>query len=81
MINESHDLAHEFPEYRQAIHDCKMNNQHFAKLFDEYHDVARAIYRIEAGIENTSDEHAENLKKKRLKLKDELYAILQKAAA
>lgn len=78
MITEAYDLAHEFPEHRAAIHDLKIKDAHFAKLFEAYHTVAREIHRIEAGVENTSDEYAEELKKKRLKLKDEIFSILQK---
>lgn len=81
MQNEAHDLVHEFPEYRDAIHQLKTTDNHFARLFDEYHTINREIHRIEQGVENTSDEYAETQKKKRLALKDELFAILQKKAA
>jgi len=37
MRVEKHDLAHEFPEYRDPIHRLKMTDQHFSNLFDEYH--------------------------------------------
>jgi len=32
---EKHDLIHELPEYRDKIHDMKMNNAHFEKLFEQ----------------------------------------------
>jgi len=38
MTLEKHDLVHEFPESRDAIHELKMNNNHFSRLFDQYHD-------------------------------------------
>jgi uncharacterized protein YdcH (DUF465 family) len=79
MLTEKHDLVHEFPEHRDAIHDLKMTNQHFAKLFDEYHDVDHEIHRIETGIENTSDDYLEERKKVRLYLKDELFRMIQQA--
>jgi len=28
-----HDLVHEFPQFRDKIHQLKMSNAHFAKLF------------------------------------------------
>lgn len=81
MMIENHSLLKEFPEHKEAIHQLKLNNHHFARLFDEYHTVDKAIHRIEEGVENTGDAHLENLKKKRLQLKDELYGMIRGAAA
>lgn len=74
---EKHDLIHELPEYREKIHDLKMSNAHFARLFEQYHEVDHEVHRIESGAENTSDDYLEGRKKVRLKLKDELYQMLQ----
>lgn len=79
MLIENHSLARELPEYKERIHELKMNNRHFHRLFDEYHDVDHEVHRIEQGVENTSDVYLEDLKKKRLHLKDELYAMLKEA--
>jgi len=79
MINEKHDLVHELPEHRDTIHQLKMNNNHFARLFDEYHEVDHEVHRIETGVEPTSDEYLEGKKKQRLHLKDELFQMIQKA--
>ncbi len=75
---EKHDLHHEFPEYYDRIHELKMSNQHFARLFDEYHDINREVRRIEEGVENRADEYLENLKKKRLLYKDRLYGMIMR---
>ncbi len=80
MPVEAHDLHHEFPEHHELIHTLKESDAHFRKLFDAYHEADKEVHRIEAGVENTSDAYAEDCKKKRLKLKDELFAMLQKAA-
>ena len=77
-MTDKHDLIHEFPEYRDAIHELKMNDNHFARLFDEYHDIDHEIVRIENGAEASSDDYLENRKKIRLKLKDELFAMLRR---
>jgi hypothetical protein len=53
-----------------------MTNAHFAKLFDEYHQINREIHRIETQVEAASDERSTDLRKKRLHLKDEIAAIL-----
>jgi len=80
MPLESHSLVQEFPEMREKIHQLKMSDKHFARLFAEYDAVEHSVHRIEAGIEASSDTHVEALKKLRLKLKDELFGLLKKAA-
>jgi uncharacterized protein YdcH (DUF465 family) len=80
MPLENHSLINEFPEMREKIHVLKTTDNHFARLFAEYDAVEHEVHRIESGAEPTSDEHLETLKKKRLKLKDELFGMLQKAA-
>jgi uncharacterized protein YdcH (DUF465 family) len=79
MLTEKHDLVHELPEHKDAIRNLKMTNQHFARLFDEYHEVDHEVHRIETGIENTSDEYLEERKKVRLYLKDELFRMIKEA--
>jgi uncharacterized protein YdcH (DUF465 family) len=79
MFGENHSLVAELPEYKDKIHDLKMNDHHFARLFDEYHEVDKEVQRIEQEIETPSDEVVEQFKKQRLQLKDELFAMLQKA--
>ncbi|MEZ5506692.1 MAG: YdcH family protein [Gammaproteobacteria bacterium] len=76
MSLEKHNLLQEFPESKDSIHTLKMSNNHFARLFDEYHNVDHEVHRIETGVENTSDDYLEDRKKTRLKLKDELYAMI-----
>lgn len=76
---ENHSLVNELPEYKDAIHELKMNNAHFAKIFDEYHNVDKEIHRIEQGIENTSDTYLETIKLKRLHAKDELFNMIKKS--
>ena len=80
MLGEHHTLTNEFPEYREQIRDLKATNPHFAKLFDEYDNVDKAIYRIEEQIETPSDDYTESLKKQRVALKDQLFALLKQAA-
>jgi len=77
MSNTPHELAEEFPEAAEKIHALKASNAHFAKLADEYHELNRQIHRIETDIEPTSDEHQTELRKQRLALKDEIFAMLK----
>lgn len=77
MTHVPHELHDEFPEAGEALHRLKIENAHFAKLANEYHEVNREIHRIEADVEAASDERAEALKKRRLALKDEIAGILR----
>lgn len=77
MPIEKHDLLHEFPEHRDAIHELKMNNRHFARLFEEYHETDKEVHRIEEQIETPSDEYTNERKSHRLALKDELLEMIQ----
>ena len=79
MLTEKHDLVHELPEHRDTIHNLKMTDNHFARLFDEYHEVDHEVHRIETGVENTSDDYLDERKKRRLQLKDELYRMIKEA--
>ncbi len=71
-----HDLVHELPEFREKIHQLKLEDNYFSKLFDEYHQVNTEVMRLEAEIIPVADEVFEALKKQRLHLKDKLYSIL-----
>lgn len=79
MPVENHSLVKDFPHLRARIHELKLGNPHFARLFEEYDAVEHDVHRIESGAEAASDEHLENLKKKRMKLKDELFSLLDAA--
>lgn len=78
MNIDKHDLHHELPEFHDEIRTLKMTDNHFARIFKEYHELDHQVIRIEEGVENTSDEFLEGLKKKRLAHKDELFSMLQK---
>jgi uncharacterized protein len=75
----NHDIAHEFPEHVDKMRSLKTSNPHFAKLFLQYDEDNHAIARHEKGDGAISDEALEELKKKRLKTKDEIYEMLKTA--
>lgn len=77
MNVDHHDLHHEFPEYAETIHALKMGNLHFVHLFDEYNGLTAKIEDLEIKDSPVADVELEDMKKLRLKLKDELYAMLQ----
>lgn len=80
MFGEHHDLHHEFPEFKDKIHAMKLSNTHFARLFDQYHETDRQVRRAEQSVETLDDAALEELKKRRLSLKDQLLAMLKASA-
>lgn len=77
-IMERHDLIHEFPEYQDKIHQLKVEDNHFRKIFDEYHELEHRIHNINTGEEIVIYEYAHELKAKLLHLKDEIYSHLNR---
>jgi uncharacterized protein len=69
-----------FPEYRELISKLKTSDRHFATLFEKHNELDAKIKRMDEGIDPTTPEGIEELKKQKLHLKDQLYAVLQKAA-
>lgn len=79
MFGVRHRLDEEFPEFKQKIREMKLGDLEFAELFEEYVKLDKEIYRIEEEVETPSDAYTEDLKKKRLQVKDKLYAMLRRA--
>ena len=78
MVRIPHDLREEFPQETALIERLIRDDYQFRRLADRYDEVNRSIYRIETEEEPTTDEVLERLKKRRLKLKDDVAAILAK---
>ena len=77
MLGESHDLIHEFPELTGKINQLRTKDPAFAKLMDDYDAIDRRVRELEELAQPVADETMEDLKKERLRLKDELYALLR----
>jgi uncharacterized protein YdcH (DUF465 family) len=80
MSVEHHDLIHEFPELKERIHEMKIGDHHFRKLFDEYHELTRNIEKMENEVTPVATHTEEEAKVRRVHLKDELYRMLTAAA-
>jgi hypothetical protein len=76
MVRIPHDLRDEFPGEAVLIERLIKADYHFGRLAERYDEVNCKINRIESEEEPTTDEVLEGLKKQRLKLKDEVAAIL-----
>lgn len=77
----SHPLSKEFPELLETMQQLKTTNGHFSNLLDKYEQLDAEILKIEEQLETPADSYAEDLKKQRVQLKDELYHMLKEAAA
>jgi uncharacterized protein YdcH (DUF465 family) len=78
MIGESHELAEEFPEYRERISKLRQTDERFAAAYDDYQRLNREVVRT--GLRRTvhSDAYTAMLKLRRVKQKDALYHMLRR---
>lgn len=67
-----------FPEYRELISKLKNSDLHFEKLFNLHNELDQKIKNLEEGIRLNTSESINELKKEKLKLKDEMLVILKK---
>jgi len=73
-----HELPDEFPGQAALIERLTKTSYDFERLAAAYDEVNRHIWRIETEDEPTADEVLEKLKKRRLLLKDDIAALLNK---
>ncbi|TPW09485.1 MAG: hypothetical protein FD130_2509 [Halothiobacillaceae bacterium] len=71
-----HRLTQEFPEFCAVIDELKQHDSHFARLLGKYTETDREICHYAQKAYAVPSSYLEQLKKWRLRLKDELYAIL-----
>ncbi|RBO54265.1 hypothetical protein DSD19_02405 [Rhodovulum sp. BSW8] len=81
MTHTPHELAADFPDKARLIEALKDSDAHFARLFQEYHEINGAVHRAETDVEPTDDLHLTEMRKTRMHLKDELVRILNHASA
>ena len=79
MSNTPHELAEEFPQLADKIHEMKTSNAHFARLADEYHEINRQVHRAETNVEPVDGMTETLMRKKRAALKDEIAKMLAEA--
>ena len=76
MSVEHHDLIHELPEFKDRIHELKVSDTHFRRLFDAYHDLTREVENMENEVTPVATHTEEEANLRRVRLKDELYRML-----
>lgn len=73
----SHELEQEFPDLKDTIHRLRSSDTRFSGICEEYKRIDAEVSRIEETNAPVADFDLEDMKKQRLKLKDELYAVLR----
>jgi uncharacterized protein YdcH (DUF465 family) len=76
MHVEHHDLHHEFPEMQDAISALRNNNPMFSRLFASYNRLTGRVEDLEEHDMPVADFTIEDMKKQRVKLKDDLYHLM-----
>jgi uncharacterized protein len=76
MSHTPHELSEEFPQHIDRMSELKSSDAHFAKLFEEYHDLNRAVHRAETNVEPMDSLAETDLRKRRAHLKDEIWGYL-----
>ena len=79
MSHVPHELAADFPDDVEKIHELKLADAHFARLIDEYHQINRDVHRAETGVEPVSETTEHEWRVTRMRLKDEIAAALSAA--
>jgi len=66
-----------FHEYRDIVTELKTTNAHFKKIFDAHNELHDKLEKVEAGgVDHIDPVEIEKMKKEKLKLKDEAYAMI-----
>ena len=76
MHIEHHDLHHEFPEMHDAISTLRSANPMFARMYATYHRLTGKVEDLEEHDMPVDDFTIEDMKKHRVKLKDDLYNMM-----
>ncbi|WP_180056260.1 MULTISPECIES: YdcH family protein [unclassified Acinetobacter] len=66
-----------FPEFRELVTQLRDENPHFARIFEEHDELDREIIQLELDPVNHHNSDIEGIKRKKLKLKDEIYRLLK----
>ena len=76
MHIEHYDLHHEFPEMHDAISTLRSANPMFARMYATYHRLTGKVEDLEEHDMPVDDFTIEDMKKHRVKLKDDLYHMM-----
>ncbi|HEK1093515.1 TPA: DUF465 domain-containing protein [Proteus mirabilis] len=66
-----------FPEYRDLIAKLRQTDPHFRALFEQHNELDHKIVRLEHRDRRRYGEEVVELKKQKLRLKEEIHQILK----
>ena len=69
---EHHTLMHDFPKHHDLIARLRAEDSGFGKLCDEYKKIDDDIFRIEQNLDAASDHIIQEMKLRRVHLKDQI---------
>ncbi|MBA4790121.1 MAG: DUF465 domain-containing protein [Pseudomonadota bacterium] len=78
MSHTPHQLAADFPDFAGKIHELRQSDAHFARLAAEYDAVNEVVHKAETNLAPMDDLDLEAKRKERVRLKDELFALLSR---
>ena len=81
MSHVPHQLAEEFPDKVDRIHELKQTNPHFAVVVARYDEANHKVHLAETNIKPLDDIEMLELRKERMALKDEIAALLKPVQA
>lgn len=69
-----------FQDNKEIISELKQKDSHFASIFDEHTQLDQKINQLEKDViqHASRDEEIEQMKRRKLHLKDEIYQIIDK---
>ena len=76
MQVEHHELHREFPEFLDVIQVLRNSDSKFNQMFDQYHRLTSEVERLEEEDIPVDDFTIEEMKKVRVKLKDDIYKMM-----
>jgi uncharacterized protein YdcH (DUF465 family) len=76
MQVDHHDIHSEFPDMRDAVEVLRKENARFASLYGSYNRLTGKVENLEEHDMPVSDFTLEDMKKQRVRIKDELYHLL-----
>lgn len=76
MPKINHSLYRDFPDYRNQINQLKLESEEFSQLATQYHKLDHNVRGLEMQNIPVTDQTFEELKLKRVQLKDKLYKMI-----
>ncbi|UTW10992.1 YdcH family protein [Marinobacterium rhizophilum] len=77
MSDLNHSLYEDFPQHAARIRQLKEENETFARLASEYHKLDHSVRGLEMRNVPTTDDNFEQMKRRRVQLKDQILKMLQ----